>query len=167
VAEPYIGEIRVFAGNFAPAGWVFCDGQLLPIAENEALFTLLGTMYGGDGQSTFAVPDLRGRLALHAGNGVPPGQSAGTETVALTTDQLPAHTHAFQVASSRGTLTSPAGKLPAQSVTVVPYTNHAPSANLHPDAITGSGAGDPHGNMQPYLCISSIISLFGIYPSSG
>src|SRR3954466_1443371 len=127
MAQPYVGEIRMFAGNFAPAGWMFCEGQLLPISENETLFNLIGTTYGGDGQSTFALPDLRGRLPLHQGGGTVLAETGGAETVTLTATQIPQHSHPFMaVGSARGSQTSPAGSLPAQSYNVTPYINDAP-----------------------------------------
>src|SRR6478672_8078884 len=109
MAQPYVGEIRMFAGNFAPAGWMFCEGQLLPISEYETLFNLIGTTYGGDGQSTFALPDLRGRIPMHPGNGHVQGERAGAETVTLTTSQIPVHNHALLATSAVGTQSSPAG----------------------------------------------------------
>src|ERR1700745_2277618 len=111
MAQPYVGEIRMFAGNFAPAGWMFCEGQLLPISENETLFNLIGTTYGGDGQSTFALPDLRGRLPIHQGNGYSLAQAAGAEQVTLTTQQIPAHSHALLATSNQASGTSPASQL--------------------------------------------------------
>src|SRR3954466_13056370 len=130
MAQPYVGEIRMFAGNFAPAGWMFCEGQLLPISENETLFQLIGTTYGGDGQSTFALPDLRGRIPLHQGNGFILAETGGAEAITLLVAQLPAHQHPLlAVGSVRGTETSPAGALPAQSYNVTPYINDAPTGS--------------------------------------
>jgi microcystin-dependent protein len=166
MAQPYVGEIRMFAGNFAPAGWAFCEGELLPISEYETLFNLIGTTYGGDGESNFAMPDLRGRIPVHQGNSFILAESAGVEEVTLTVSQLPVHTHAWQtVTSARGDQTSPAGTLPAQSYNVTPYINDAPTANFNPGAVSTVGGSQPHTNFQPYLCVSFIISLFGIYPS--
>jgi microcystin-dependent protein len=165
MAQPYLGEIRMFAGNFAPAGWMFCEGQLLPISENDALFTLIGTTYGGDGQSTFALPDLRGRLPLHQGNGFVLAQTAGVEDVTLTVNQIPSHSHPFRAVDQPGGQTSPAGKLPAQSFNVVPYINDVPSGSFNAAAIDAVGGSQPHTNFQPYLCIDFIISLFGIFPT--
>ncbi len=165
MAQPYVGEIRMFAGNFAPAGWMFCDGQLLAIAENETLFQLIGTTYGGDGQSTFAVPDLRGRLPVHQGNGFVLAETGGAEEITLTVNQIPAHNHAFTAANAIGNQISPAGNLPAQSFNVVPYINDAPSGSFNAAANAPVGGSQPHTNFQPYLCIDFIISLFGIFPS--
>jgi microcystin-dependent protein len=166
VSSPYIGEIRMFGGNFAPAGWAFCDGQIMPIAENDALFNLIGTTYGGDGQSTFGLPDLRGRLPVHNGNGLPLAQSAGTEYVTLTTNQMPAHSHPFiAVGGTAGTDIAPTNNLPAESYNVTPYINDATTAAFDAAAVGGSGGSQPHDNHQPYLAINFIISLFGIYPA--
>ena len=167
---PYVGEIRLFAGNFAPAGWAFCDGQLLPISENETLFQLIGTTYGGDGQNTFALPDLRSRVPIHFGTGTGLsnrvlGQSGGVEEVTLTASQIPNHTHAFLASTAPGTQSNPAGSLPSASPSVTLYLEEAPTVNMNTSVITPAGGSQPHSNMQPYLCINFIISLFGIFPS--
>src|ERR687884_393441 len=129
MAQPYVGEIRMFAGNFAPNGWMTCEGQQLPISENETLFQLIGTTYGGDGQSTFNLPDLRGRVPLHQGNGFILAETGGVEEVTLTVNQIAAHPHAFLAVNATGGQTSPAGTLPAQSFNVVPYINDVPGGN--------------------------------------
>jgi len=165
MAQPYVGEIRLFAGNFAPAGWMFCEGQLLPISENETLFQLIGTTYGGDGESTFALPDLRGRVPIHQGNGFILAETGGAEEVTLTTSQIPAHGHALLASSRRGDQLNPAGALPAQSPNVAPYVNAATTAAFAATAISPVGGSQPHTNFQPYLCVDFIISLFGIFPS--
>jgi microcystin-dependent protein len=165
VAQPYVGEIRIFAGNFAPAGWMFCEGQLLPISEYETLFQLIGTTYGGDGESTFALPDLRGRLPLHMGNGFVLAQTGGTEQVTLTTQQIPAHTHALTASTAAGTQNAPANNVTAASPSVLLYTGDVPDSNLAASAISPTGGSQPHENFQPYLCVDFIISLFGIFPS--
>jgi microcystin-dependent protein len=166
MAQPYVGEIRMFAGNFAPAGWMFCEGQLLPISENEVLFQLIGTTYGGDGQSTFALPDLRGRLPLHQGNGFGLAAMGGAEEVTLTTNQIPAHSHPFLASSASGNTSSPQNNTVAQTDgTIQLYIADAPGANMNPAAIAPTGGSQPHTNFQPYLCVSFIISLFGIFPS--
>lgn len=165
MAQPYVGEIRMFAGNFAPAGWMFCEGQLLPISEYETLFNLIGTTYGGDGQSTFALPDLRGRLPLHQGNGFILAETGGAEEITLTVSQIPAHSHPFLAASAGGNASSPAGNVPASSFNVTPYINDVPNGNMNPAAISSVGGSQPHTNFQPYLCVDFIISLFGLFPS--
>ena len=164
MAQPFVGELRMFAGNFAPAGWLMCEGQLLPISENETLFQLIGTTYGGDGQSTFALPDLRGRIPLHQGNGFILAETGGVEEVTLTVQQMPAHNHAALGAAVTGDQTSANGALPANSVTITPYLNTPPDAAFNAQAIAPAGGSQPHTNFQPYLCFNYIISLFGIFP---
>jgi microcystin-dependent protein len=165
VAQPYVGELRMFAGNFAPAGWMFCEGQILPISENETLFQLIGTTYGGDGEATFALPDLRGRIPIHQGGGFLLAETGGTEQVTLTVLQLPAHTHAMSGAGVDGNQTPAQGALPANSLNATPYTNLPPDANMKAGIVTPTGGTQPHTNFQPYLCVDFIISLFGIFPS--
>src|ERR1700761_101756 len=167
MAQPYVGEIRMFAGNFAPAGWMFCEGQLLPISEYETLFNLIGTTYGGDGQSTFALPDLRGRLPIHQGNGFTLAETGGVETVTLTVSQIPSHSHPFLGTTNVGTQNQPQGETVAQSPTTnaFPYGTTSPITTLAPASITSTGGSQPHDNFQPYLCLDFIISLFGIFPS--
>ena len=165
MAQPYVGEIRMFAGNFAPSGWMLCDGQLLPISENETLFQLIGTTYGGDGQSTFALPQLQSRVPIHQGNGFNLADNGGVETVTLTVNQIPAHTHPLVGAAVIGDQISPSGNVSANSFNVVPYINDVPSGNFNASAITSTGGSQPHENIQPYLTINFIISLFGIFPS--
>ncbi len=165
MAQPYVGEIRIFAGNFAPAGWMFCEGQLLPISEFETLFNLIGTTYGGDGQSTFALPDLRGRLPIHQGNGFTLAETGGAETVTLTTPQLPIHSHPFLATVNIGGGSAPSNNVLAQSSTVKVYSAVTPNVAFGPLSITNTGGNQPHTNFQPYLCLDFIISLFGIFPS--
>jgi len=165
MAQPYVGEIRIFAGNFAPAGWMFCEGQLLPISENETLFQLIGTTYGGDGQSTFGLPDLHGRLPLHQGNGFILAETGGAEEITLTAQQVPAHAHALLASTGPGNLNSPAGNLPGESAAVKIYVAEQPTASLSTAAATVTGGSQAHTNFQPYLCLNFIISLFGIFPS--
>lgn len=171
---PFVGEIHMFAGNFAPVGWAFCDGALIPITQNTALFSLLGTTYGGNGTSNFALPDLRGRAPLHNGQGpglssYSQGQTGGSENIALTAAQMPAHTHNLAASSAAGTSASPIGQTwaagasgtkqystPANAGTTVPM-NTAMLAN--------SGSNTPHNNMQPSLAINYIIALQGIFPA--
>jgi microcystin-dependent protein len=157
----------MFAGNFAPAGWMFCEGQLLPISENETLFQLIGTTYGGDGESTFALPDLRGRVPLHQGNSFTPAQTGGAEEITLTTQQIPIHTHPLLATTALATTNAPANNTFAQSTgsTIFPYGTDQPLTNLQPSAISPVGGSQPHTNFQPYLCIDFIISLFGLFPS--
>ena len=165
MAQPYVGEIRMFAGNFAPAGWMFCEGQLLPISENETLFQLIGTTYGGDGESTFALPDLRGRIPIHQGNGFILAETGGAEEITLTVNQIPVHIHPMTAAAVNGDQISPAGSIPANSFNVTPYINSVTDGNMAATAIGPTGGNQPHTNFQPYLCVDFIISLFGIFPS--
>jgi microcystin-dependent protein len=157
----------MFAGNFAPAGWMFCEGQLLPISENETLFQLIGTTYGGDGESTFALPDLQGRVPLHQGNGFILAETGGAEEITLTTQQIPSHTHPVLGTGNIATTNAPANNTFAQSTgaTVFPYGTDQPLTTLHPTTISPTGGSQPHTNFQPYLVVDFIISLFGIFPS--
>lgn len=165
MAQPYVGEIRMFAGNFAPAGWMFCEGQLLPISENETLFQLIGTTYGGDGQSTFALPDLRGRIPIHQGNGFLLAQTGGAEEITLTVNQLPAHNHPMLVVGGIANDPNPATNLLGESSVVSMYQSANPNAPMAPQSVGSVGGSQPHTNFQPYLCVDFIISLFGIFPS--
>jgi microcystin-dependent protein len=170
MANPFVGEIRMFAGNFPPVGWAFCDGSLVAIAENETLFTLIGTTYGGDGQSTFALPDLRGRVPVHQGNGpgLTPrtiGESGGSETTTLLAAQMPAHSHALSASTSAATAAAGPGGVLAASATTSFYGSGPPSTAMGVGAITPVGGGQPHDNMAPFQAVSFIISLFGIFPS--
>ena len=156
----------MFAGNFAPAGWMFCEGQLLPISENETLFQLIGTTYGGDGESTFALPDLRGRIPLHQGNGFILAETGGAEEITLTVQQIPAHGHPLLATAATGSTNTPTGSVLAQTDgTIQVYIADSPSLNLNAAAIGAVGGSQPHTNFQPYLCVDFIISLFGIFPS--
>jgi microcystin-dependent protein len=165
MAQPYVGEIRMFAGNFAPAGWMFCSGQLLPISENETLFQLIGTTYGGDGQSTFALPDLQSRVPIHQGNGFILAETGGAEEITLTVNQIPAHGHPLLGAAVTGDQINPSGNLSANSFNVTPYINDVQSGNFNAGAVTSTGGSQPHTNIQPYGTLNYIISLFGIFPS--
>jgi microcystin-dependent protein len=165
MAQPYVGEIRMFGGNFAPAGWMFCDGALVAISELETLFNLIGTTYGGDGQSTFALPDLRGRIPLHQGNGFTLAETGGVETVTLTVAQIAAHTHPLLCSNIVGNDPNPNNNLPAESSAISLYSNQNPSAPMAAGMIGNTGGSQPHSNLQPYLCINYIISLFGLFPS--
>ncbi|MEP3437318.1 MAG: tail fiber protein [Hoeflea sp.] len=171
MSEPFVGEIRMFAGNFAPRGWAFCDGQLLAVSQNDALFSLLGTIYGGDGRTTFSLPDMRGRLPIHAGQG--PGLSerrlgakGGAEAVTLTVNQLPSHTHPAQGTPANGDLPDPAGNRLGSNTILEPFSLTEPlDENMAASAITNIGGSRSHSNLMPFLCVHFIIALFGIYPS--
>ena len=160
----------MFAGTFAPRGWAFCDGQLLAVSQNDALFSLLGTIYGGDGRTTFGLPDARGRIPIHAGHG--PGLSerrlgakGGAEAVTLTVNQLPSHTHGMHASSSSASDNNPQDKLTADSASSEVYIESTPAVNLSNDAITSVGGSRSHTNLMPFLCVHFIVALFGIYPS--
>jgi microcystin-dependent protein len=168
MGNPFIGEIRMFGGNFAPAGWALCQGQLMAIAQNDTLFNLIGTTYGGDGQTTFALPDLRSRIPVHVGPSFALGQSGGTETVTLTTSQIPAHTHTATCYPVAGNSADPTGKRWASSAdtSINPYALPAAAdSTMNPGAIGLDGGSQPHDNMIPFLGLNFIISLFGIFPS--
>ena len=174
MSQPYVGQIIIFGGNFAPVGWMFCAGQLLPISENETLFNLIGTTYGGDGQQNFALPDLRGRAPVHQGQGVSNytiGQNGGVEAVTLTTQQIPTHNHLVQVATSPGNSASPNNTILANESTsqasVFCYGTFgaATQSTLAPATLSPSGGSQPHENRQPFLVLNYIISLFGVFPS--
>ena len=166
MSQPYVGEIRMFGGNFAPAGWMFCNGQLVPISDYETLFNLIGTTYGGDGQSTFALPNLQSRLPLHQGNGFTLAETGGVEQVTLTVNQIPSHNHPLVATSTAATATAAAGDVLAQTSQFDVYLQNTSSLGaMAPATIGNSGGSQPHDNMQPYLCVSFIISLFGIFPS--
>lgn len=164
MAQPYVGEIRLFGGNFAPAGWMFCDGALLPISENETLFQLIGTTYGGDGQSTFALPDLRGRVPIHQGSGFILAETGGVEEVTLTVNQIPAHSHPMLASLDVPVLATPANNVTGQAARKI-YRSGTPGIALNANAVGAVGGSQPHTNFQPYVCVSFIISLFGIFPS--
>lgn len=167
MAQPYVGEIRMFAGNFAPAGWQFCEGQLLPISENETLFQLIGTTYGGDGESIFALPDLRGRIPIHQGSGFILAETGGAEEITLTVNQIPAHSHPFLGNDASGSGSSPAGATFARNTSADAYSSDSSGGiiNLPLGTVSPIGGSQPHDNFQPYLCVNFIISLFGIFPS--
>ena len=167
MAQPFVGEIRIFAGNFAPAGWMFCGGQLLLISENDTLFNLIGTTYGGDGQSTFALPDLQGRLPVHMGPGFQLAQTGGAESVTVTVNQIPAHTHSFLASTSPPTQSRPPATVLASNVPTNIYRTLVPpppQVNMSAAMVGPVGGSQPHDNFQPYLCVNFIISLFGIFP---
>ena len=155
----------MFAGNFAPAGWNFCDGSILQISENETLFQLIGTTYGGDGESTFAMPDMRGRIPVHLGSGFTLAEIGGAESVTLTTNQIPAHNHPMLASTSIANTPNPGNDLLGLSSQVNTFFVDPPNANMATNAISSVGGNQPHDNMMPYLCINFIISLYGIFPS--
>src|SRR3954451_6769424 len=170
MAQPYVGEIRMFAGNFAPAGWAMCIGQLMPIAENDTLFTLIGTTYGGDGQETFGLPDLQGRIPIHQGQGsglsnYTIGEKAGVEDVTLTTQQMPTHNHAFTASTAGGQFPVPQDHIPASPPVAKLYRPDTPSASYPSSMVQPAVGSQPHDNMMPYIVINYISSLFGIFPS--
>jgi microcystin-dependent protein len=162
---PYLGEIRIFAGSFAPLGWAMCDGQQLPISENEPLFQLIGTTYGGNGEEWFALPDLRGRLPIHQANEFILGQTGGAEDVTLTVSQIPTHTHPMLASSAPAGESSPGAQVLGQSGSIDLFLVDAPSADLAANSVVLVGGSQPHTNFQPYLCVNFIISLFGVFPS--
>ncbi len=169
MSQPYVGEIRAVGFNFPPVGWALCDGQTLSIAQSEVLFVLIGTTYGGDGQQTFKLPNLLGRTPIHMGNGFVQGQLSGSEEVTLLSNQLPPHSHQFQVKSSPGELSSPSGAFLASTGLGLgnTYDSSAISTEAMGISTSPSGGGQPHNNMQPYSVINYIISLFGVFPSQG
>lgn len=167
MSEPFVGEIRMFAGNFAPRGWSFCDGQLLAVSQNDALFSLLGTIYGGDGRTTFGLPDIRGRISLHAGSG--PGLSSrslgsksGDEDVTLTSNQLASHAHSYSASTDTAAATSPQGNILGTGDF---YNADTPATTMAATSISNTGGSTKHTNLMPTLCIHYIIALVGIYPS--
>ena len=167
--EPFVGEIRMFAGNFPPAGWAFCDGQTMPISENEVLFQLIGTTYGGDGEETFNLPNLQSRVPVHQGTSggttYTLGESGGAEEITLTTQQIPIHTHALLASTATGTSPSPVDNVLASNNVVSMYKSATATTALNAQAAGPAGGSQPHTNLQPYLCINFIISLFGVFPS--
>ncbi len=172
MSEPFVGEIRMFAGNFAPRSWAFCDGQLLAVSQNDALFSLLGTIYGGDGRTTFGLPDMRGRLAMHAGTG--PGLSQrrlgsklGTENETLNVNQLPSHSHNIEANNAQGSSSVPRGSFAKDATSSNLYSTSLAGAttSLSPNMVENTGGSRNHNNLMPFLCINFIIALFGIYPS--
>ena len=171
MAQPYVGEIRMFGGTFAPVGWEFCNGQIVAISENETLFQLIGTTYGGDGQETFGLPNLSGRVPVHQGQGpgisqnYVMGQLAGVQEVTLTTQQMPAHSHALIASQNQGNSGNAQNQVLALGPNVMLFRSIAPALTLAPNVVTPVGGSQPHTNLQPYLAINFIISMFGIFPS--
>jgi microcystin-dependent protein len=171
MGQPYVGEIRMFAGNFAPNGWMLCEGQTLPISENDVLFQLIGTTYGGDGEETFNLPNLASRVPIHKGTGPDGttyqlGEMAGTEQETLSVQQIPNHSHPFTASSADGVQNTPNNNVVSASPSVTLYVADSPDATLAANSVTPAGGSQPHENTQPFLCINFIISLFGVYPSA-
>jgi microcystin-dependent protein len=173
MAQPYIGEIRMFAGNFNPSGWEFCNGQLMPISENDTLFVVIGTTYGGDGQETFGLPNLQSRIPLHMGTDAATGttfqigEAAGVEQVTLTVAQIPAHNHPLTATNDSGSQANAGNAVLAAQSPVSIYRPNAtpPNVPMNASSVGAAGGSQPHDNMQPYTCINYIISLFGLFPS--
>lgn len=169
MSDPFVGEIRMFGGSFAPAGWAMCDGQLLPISQNETLFNLIGTTYGGDGQETFALPNLQSRVPIHSGTGSSGtsyqlGETGGVESVTLTTQQIPIHNHAMVASGDSANQITGSNAILATPVSLNTYFAAAPDSSLNPSTVIPVGGSQPHENLQPYLTITFIISMFGIFP---
>ncbi|GED68181.1 tail Collar domain-containing protein [Brevibacillus reuszeri] len=163
MSEPFVGELRLFPINYAPRGWAFCDGQILQINQNQALYSLLGTTYGGDGRTTFALPDLRGKVPVHVSTSIPYGTSAGEASHTLTINEIPQHTHQVVASSANATATNPAGNTWAQ--VAEPYAQANSLTQMNPAAIGTAGGSQAHNNMQPYLAMHFCIAVQGIYPS--
>ena len=168
--DPFVAEIRIFPFNFAPKGWAWCDGQLLPLSQNTALFSLLGTTYGGDGKSTFALPDMGGRAPMHPGQGPglslhDLGETGGSETVSLLESEIPSHSHPLLSSGVVGNDPNPTKNLPAESSAISLYQSGSPASAMAPQSVSATGGSQPHNNFQPYLCVDFIISLYGIFPS--
>jgi microcystin-dependent protein len=164
VGQPFLGEVKLISWNFPPKGWAFCNGQLLPINQNQALFSILGTMYGGNGQTTFALPDLRGRAAIHQGPGFNIGQNGGEELHTLVTGEMPSHNHIVKGSDTQGDKNTLQGDVLAREVGV-PYGAFGSTTNLNPTTVTNVGGSQPHENRQPFLVVNFVIALQGIFPS--
>ena len=169
MADPFVAEIRIFPFNFAPKGWAWCDGQLLPLSQNTALFSLLGTTYGGNGKSNFALPDLQGRAGMHPGQGPglslhDLGETGGSETVTLLESEIPAHAHSYQVSAQLGLENNPAGQLAASGDGIASFAAANALVNMHPNALAPAGGDQPHNNMMPYLTFYFCIALQGVFP---
>lgn len=173
MADPFVAEIRIFPFNFAPRGWAWCDGQLLPLSQNTALFSLLGTTYGGNGKSNFALPDLQGRAPMHPGQGPglslhDLGETGGSDTVTLLESEIPSHSHAMAMSQADGLERTPGDQLPAAGIGgVVAYGPNTPLVSLSPSALAPAGGDQPHNNLQPYLTFYFNIALQGVFPPRG
>lgn len=172
MADPFVAEIRIFPFNFAPKGWAFCDGQILPLSQNTALFSLLGTTYGGNGKSNFALPDLQGRAPMHPGQGPglslhDLGETGGSETVTLLESEIPSHAHALRASIQDGNNQSPAGQLLAKGIGVGMYAPPGANTMMNPNALAPAGGDQPHNNLQPYLTFNFCIALQGVFPQRG
>ncbi len=171
MSQPFVGEIRMFGGSFAPSGWAFCDGSLIPISENDVLFNLIGTTYGGDGQENFALPNLQGRIPIHAGQGpgisqnYQIGETGGTEQVTLSVNQIPIHNHALIASTDPANTPNPGNNVLSAPVTARPFYQSTPNVGMNPGILAVAGGSQPHDNMMPFMVVTFIISLFGIYPS--
>ncbi|MEA2326488.1 MAG: hypothetical protein QOE68_1447 [Thermoanaerobaculia bacterium] len=171
MSQPFVGEIRMFGGSFSPAGWAMCDGQLQPISQNETLFNLIGTTYGGDGQSTFALPNLQSRIPIHQGTSSSSGttytlgEAAGAESVTISTNTLPIHTHAFVASQDAASQNAPTSNLVASTIAIKNWSAFPPVGNMNANALTPVGGSQPHENMMPFLVVTFIISLFGVFPT--
>ncbi len=169
MADPFVAEIRIFPFNFAPRGWAWCDGQLMPLSQNTALFALLGTTYGGNGKSNFALPDLQGRAPMHPGQGPglslhDLGETGGSETVSLLESEIPSHSHALVASNAPGNRTFPAGNSIARTIGAKPYSTVVPDVNMAPEALAPAGGDQPHNNLQPYLTFYFCIAMQGVFP---
>ncbi|MEX0739345.1 MAG: tail fiber protein [Pseudohongiella sp.] len=165
MSDSYVGEIRMFGGDFAPVGWHVCDGRLLPVSDYDALFALIGTAYGGDGQRTFGLPDLRGRVPVQMSNSMQLGATGGVETVTLIAQQLPAHTHVVNASTAAGSSNSPTNHVWASSDAIAPYQSAAPTVTMSPDAVAVTGGNQSHENVMPSLVVNFIICLYGNFPT--
>jgi microcystin-dependent protein len=165
MSEPFLGELKLISWNFAPKGWAFCSGQLLPINQNQALFSLLGTMYGGNGQTNFALPNLQGRIAMHVGNGFTQGENGGETAHTLNLNELPAHTHTPNGSTSTADQASPLGQVWANNAFSSYAVANGPDSTMAAGLVGTTGGSQPHENMPPYLVLNYIIALQGIFPS--
>ena len=172
MSDPFLGEIKMFGGNFNPRGWALCDGQLLSVAQNSALFSLFGTIYGGDGRTTFGLPELRGRIPIHAGGSAGPGlpnrnlgTKAGNETATVSPAQLPIHTHPLRGVNALATDANPNGRVLAETSAIDLYIDDVQTTDMESTAVTSLGGGQEHNNIMPFQCINFIVALTGIYPS--